>query len=484
MSEGNSGGMDRRSFLALGGLAAGALATRGLDRLVTPEAVTGDFRSAARALVASLTPLQRSHLLLPWDHPSRGLLTHVACMDSAPRVASALTAGQRRLVNRLYDTMTSEERRRQFGRLVALEGGGLDPCAFLMYGDPDTADFQVAISGGHLLIRGGGMTRGGSAFGGPIAYGHQIGNGAPRLPGNAFAYHGDALNEFLAGLSPEAREAATVAGRPPSETAVQLQGPGGTFRGLAANTLGEAERAQLAALVDTVLSCYDEADREAAWGTLRRNGGVESLHVAAWRKGGIYDDGASLDSLDAEDASRRGAPYWHIWRVEGPGTLLHFRGWPHVHAAIHLADDGGANQHVGTALGRTPKLLEDAELRPLVEEALRQATGLRLAYHSDAIQARFVPGPITTSLVWNLDPFDSDVGVLEIRGDRMKAPMRAAVERQGEPVEAERIYRIAMPSTFTGDPEHFGEPENVESTGLRTRGVYEAYFRKGLALFG
>ena len=82
---------------------------------------------------------------------------------------------------------------------MGLEGGGLDACEVVIYGDPTSvgAECQVLIAGAHLLIRGGGTTAAGSAFGGPLGYGHQIGNGVARLPNNAFAYHGDAAKKLL-----------------------------------------------------------------------------------------------------------------------------------------------------------------------------------------------------------------------------------------------------------------------------------------------
>jgi hypothetical protein len=49
---------------------------------------------------------------------------------------------------------------------------------------------------------------------------------------------------------------------------------------------------------------------------------------------------------------------------------------------------------------------------------------------------------------------------------------------QGAIVEPGQLYRIAQPSTFAHDREVIGEPERVEPTGLRTRGVYERWFRK------
>jgi len=473
--------LDRRAFLQAAGLAAGGLATLGVDRLLSGRVSDWSFAQTSRALVESLSPLQRQNVMLPWGHASRGIVSHVACMSEAPRVADLLTVEQQVLVHRLYETMTSPEQRQRFGRLVGLEAGGLDPCAIVLYGDPferDGRDFQVSLSGGHLLIRGGGMTEAGSAFGGPLGYGHQLGDGVPQLPGNAFAYHGDALNGLVSALPDEARARALVAGAPLFETTVQLQGPGGVFAGLPVRTLGEGDREAVASLVDTVFSCYAETDREAAWGCLGRNGGVEALHLTVWSDVGLYDDGAEWRTLAAPERKRRGDPYWHVWRLEGPGAVLHFRGWPHVHASIHLADDGGARQHVGETIVEATRLYEAPVLRPMLQTALAESVGETLGYIAGGVPARFVPGPVTLSTIWNLDPFDDEVGVMTIRGDAMAAPLRAAVESQGEAIDESRLYRVAMPGSFAGDAELFGEPEGVEATALRTRTAYELWIRR------
>lgn len=322
------------------------------------------------------------------------------------------------------------------------------------------------------------MTEAGSAFGGPLGYGHQLGNGVPQLPGNAFAYHGDALNRLVGTLPSEARARALVAGEPLYETTVQLQGPGGVFAGLPVHTLGEGDREAVSSLVDTVFSCYAEADRDAAWSCLGRNGGVEALHLTVWSDAGLYDDGTEWHTLTASERSRRGDPYWHVWRLEGPGAVLHFRGWPHVHASIHLADDGGARQHVGETLAEATRLYEAPELRPMLQTALAESVGEGLGYLAEGVPARFVPGPVALSTVWNLDPFDAEVGVMTIRGDAMAAPLRAAAASQGEAIEESRLYRVAIPGQFAGDAELFGAPEGVESTGLRVRAAYESWIRR------
>jgi hypothetical protein len=467
-------GLTRRAFLAGAGLAAGAFATGRLPPWFgTSHEV--DFRSAAVALWDSLSPFQRAAVCLPWDHPSREVIAHARCWE-LPRVASLFTPAQRELVRALYVGMTSEPQRRRFGQLVGLEGGGLEPCMLAFFGDPREARCQVAINGGHLLIRGGGAGDTGSAFGGALAYGHQVGNGVPRLPGNAFAHHGDAANALFAELAPEAREAARVDGEPPFETAVQLQRHDGVFIGLAVARLDERRRERVRDLVATVLSAYDAQAQADAFAAIDANGGVEALHLAYWSMHGRYDDGALWSELAPEERARRGDPYWHVWRIEGPGTLLHFRGWDHVHASIHVARDGGAGQHVGEVLATTRALIDGEALRRLLWDALRETSGAEAGFVLEA-PVRFTPGPITTGLVWSLDPYLNPLVVAWFRGRALAEPLRRELGGQGIVVEPERSYRIAMPGYFARR-EIAGEPERVEPTGLRMRAAYEAYFRR------
>jgi hypothetical protein len=473
----------RRAFLqsaaGAAGVAAGLVASggaAGLGLLGRPAWADWDFRRTAAALWDDLSPAQRAAIGLAWDHPSRQMLSHVACLDT-PRLAEVLTAPQRALAHRLYETMTSPAERRRFGRLIGLEGGGLDPANFVFYGDPRTERSQVAFSGGHLLIRGGGATREGSAFGGPLAYGHQIGNGVPRLPGNAFAHHGDAANALYARLGPDERRRALVAGEPPFETAVQLQGAGGRFAGLAVRDLDDARKADLESLVGLVLGCYDAADRAAALACVERSGGMDALHLAYWTARGFYDDGAAWADLDPAERARRGDPYWHVWRIEGPGTLLHFRGWDHVHASIHVADQGGAGQHVGEVLAVSPALLEGEPLRALVTAALAEGAGEALGFHPPELPARIPPGPLTTGLAWCFDPYRDDLVVATLPGRGAPAPLREALAAQGRELREAASLRVAMPAYAATRSDWVGEAERVEPTGLGLRTAYERYFR-------
>jgi hypothetical protein len=54
---------------------------------------------------------------------------------------------------------------------------------------------------------------------------------------------------------------------------------------------------------------------------LKAQGGLEKLHLA------FYTD---------EDSG--GDKTWDNWRLEGPSFVWHFRGYPHVHVWVNIAD--------------------------------------------------------------------------------------------------------------------------------------------------
>ena len=64
--------IDRRTFLVGLGAGAGWIAARGLGaRGLADAGDPADFAATLRELGASLTPLQREHVVFPADHPSR-----------------------------------------------------------------------------------------------------------------------------------------------------------------------------------------------------------------------------------------------------------------------------------------------------------------------------------------------------------------------------------------------------------------------------
>ena len=70
-----------------------------------------------------------------------------------------------------------------------------------------------------------------------------------------------------------------------------------------------------------LLEPYRTADREEVRGCLARQGGLEDCRLAFYSQGDIGNDNV-----------------WDNWRLEGPSFVWHFRGAPHVHVWVNVAD--------------------------------------------------------------------------------------------------------------------------------------------------
>ncbi len=465
----------RRSLLVGLGAAGGLVATGAWPFGPSAASIEGDFRTVLARFEATLSDGQRRHLYRPWDHPVRQLTNTIALFET-PHMGTLLDARQYVLAEALYTRMLSARGVADFANTVGLEGR-LPGCALTLFGDPASGARQAMIHGGHILLRGGGATPEGGALGGAIAYGQQIGNGRFKIEGNAFAYHGDAANALYAALDPALQSAAWVP-RPPHELTVQAQGNDGRFAGaaLAQASDGALERAR--ELLEACLGEYPEADRREAWSCIEANGGVEALHIAYYESKGFYADGAVFASLDPAERAARPPPYWQVWRIEGPGTVIHFKGHPHLHAYVNIVRDP-ARQNVGATLGETDVLLEGEALAPLVEACLRAETGEALAFqHPDHLAARFCPGPVTTGLAWSLDPYEDRVVVVEIQGQQASRALARAIERQQGAFSATTRYRVATTGYHAGSAEVLGEPERVETGGRTLRDSVTDYLRR------
>jgi hypothetical protein len=468
--------LGRRAFLVGAAAGAGWLVTRGLGASGLLERSGAPVRSAAivRALGATLTPRQRELIVLPADHPSRQITNTLTVLER-PHLGTLLSPAQRALAEALYRSMLSPEGEAAFAGTLAVEGR-LDGAVLAIYGEPAQPDVAAVIMGGHLMLRSG-PGPGGAAFGGGTAYGHQIGNRRWRVPGNSFAPHGDAANRLYAALSPEQKQRA-VQPKPPHELVLQVQGERGSFAGVRFDRLGDAAQQAARSLVDTVFASYPEEERARARDCLEANGGLGALHFACYASHGFYEDMTSWDSLDPAERARRSEPYWQVWRMEGPGAVLHFQGHPHVHAYVHVVREP-ERTNLGETLAETRSTLQGEALRRLLEAALRRATGEALAFYPESVPARFCAGAITTGLAYALDPYANHVAVATIEGRAMGEPLRARLAAQGVGVEAARRYRIASAEYFAQGGEGFGEAERVERSPQILGDALVAHLRAG-----
>ncbi len=464
--------LGRRAFLGSLGAGAGLLLGGGWRPLLGSSRAQSaaiaelDFDACLARLDASLSPGQRALTVRPFDHPARQITNTISVFRS-PHIGTLFDAEQTALIERLYHTMVSDRGRDWLHHTITLEGR-LDACVLSLFSDEPAGSLatgkgrtQAMINGGHLMLRRGAEARSGYAFGGPISYGQQLGNGRYRVEGNAFAAHGDAANRFYEALDPDARRRSLVPS-PPNELMVQPLGAAARPDGVSlASTTGPAREAA-EELVETVLATYEADARSDARSCLEENGGIDALSVCFYADKGFYADGSRF-SESAKPNDSQELPYWHVWRIEGPGCVIHFKGWPHVHAYIDIVRDP-TRQNVGEALTHAPAALEGRAVQRLLTAALRAETDEALAWMPEDAPGRVCPGEVTTGVAWALDPYGNDVVVATIRGDAMAPALR---EGLGIPVEPAREVRVATTAYPATRRDLFGSPSRVE-TGSRT----------------
>ena len=160
------------------------------------------------------------------------------------------------------------------------------------------------------------------AFGGPIFYGHDAGgfNESKDHPGNVFWPQAVAANRVYEMLDGKQRTAALVS-RLPKENAVAFRGRREPIPGITVSELSPDQREELEKVLAILLEPYRTADRDEVRGCLERQGGLGDCRLAFYSQGDLGDD-----------------KIWDNWRLEGPAFVWHFRGAPHVHVWVNVAD--------------------------------------------------------------------------------------------------------------------------------------------------
>ncbi|MBM4205414.1 MAG: hypothetical protein FJ194_14890 [Gammaproteobacteria bacterium] len=455
----------RRQLLLGAGVAAAAAAG---SRWLVPEVQAMPHRQLVSEFRRSLSRDQIEAIFLPFDHPSRQIVNTIAIRKS-PHIGTLLNAEQIPYAWRLWSTMQSEAGKPRFIEPLKAEAGGLDGCVLSIYGDPDDGPCQSVISGGHLDLRAGDQLHGG--FGDGVAWGHQIGNHQLRVPGNVWAHHSDALNRLVALLEPEQLSRA-ICGNPPNELLLQVQSAGGQFEGLAVRAMSEAQQTVFCELITTVIASFTPEHAKTAMDDITANGSFEDLHVALYRDFGFYGDGLKFSDQPERDGQ---LPYFQVWRIEGPGMILHFQGWPHVHAYLRLSREP-RRQHVGEALGEVTALVEGERVRTFMETAMQQPFAAEGGFMPGLLPARFVPGPVTTGTLYSFDPFANQVVIAHVRGDQLRGTLQ---ERFGG-TDPSGTYRLAtIDYALEEYADEFGTIERVENTGMLLRDVLIDHARSG-----
>ena len=92
--------------------------------------------------------------------------------------------------------------------------------------------------------------------------------------------------------------------------------------GIPVTELSADQKEGLQKVLMSLVEPYRPEDRDEVLACLKAQGGLEACSLAFYQDGDIGDDGE-----------------WDNWRLEGPSFVWYFRGHPHVHIWINVADD-------------------------------------------------------------------------------------------------------------------------------------------------
>ena len=328
------GSVDRRDFLRAAAVTAataagGLLVVPGSRAAPTPQSAA---ETAVKTLYDTLSDKQKKTICFDWDYidPKRGLLRTRVSNNwhiTEPTVDSEFyTREQRALVLDVFKGIFNPDwHQRLFKQLKDDTDGhpwGADQ-NIALFGKPGTDQFEFVMTGRHLTCRADGNSAAHVALGGPIFHGHAATGFREKVhhPGNVFWHQALLANKVYQMLSGKQQKEALIVKRP-GEKDVAFRGPKAKFPGIPLTELSRDQKEGVQKVLMSLIEPYRKEDQDEVRACLKAQGGLDRCSLAFYQEGDIGNDGE-----------------WDNWRLEGPSFVWYFRGQPHVHIWIHVADD-------------------------------------------------------------------------------------------------------------------------------------------------
>jgi hypothetical protein len=329
---------DRRDFLrstvvGVGAAAAGlTVPLFGTPRIEAAPTRKSAAETAVKELYETLTDKQKKEMCFEWDYmdKTRGLLrTHVSnnWQITKPQIASDFyTKKQFDLIRSIWEGIINPEWKTKFLKQLKddtdnKEWGNAQSIA--IFGTPDDKDkFEFVLTGRHMTVRADGDTAEHVAFGGPIFYGHAASGFTekPGHPDNVFWPQAVQANKVFKMLDEKQQEKALARTRP-AEAAVDFKGEKGAIPGILVAELSDDQKKEMQKTLTMLLEPYRKDDQDEVLACLKKFGGLDKCRLTFYKEGKITE--TEYDN----------------WRLEGPSFVWYFRGTPHVHVWVNIADD-------------------------------------------------------------------------------------------------------------------------------------------------
>lgn len=314
----------RRRFLQHGcqALTAGWLA----DAASAAPAGRPRSETLVQQLYGSLKEPQRQALCFGWDDPRR-LKVDNNWHITPQRLRDTLDADQQDLVRQIFDGLHSEAYKKEVWRQFDQDNkgdGGFASSSIALFGTPGSGQFEFVLTGRHCTRRCDGDSEAGTAFGGPIFYGHAARGfyEKPDHPGNAYWFQAKRANEVFQALDGRQRALALRGdGRDEAGNAtVRLTGKTRGLEGIPMTELSADQKGLVRQVLADLLAPFRPEDAQESLKYIEA-AGFDHLHLAFYKNQDVGQDGV-----------------WDVWQIEGPSMIWYFRGDPHVHCWAHIKE--------------------------------------------------------------------------------------------------------------------------------------------------
>ena len=323
--------LERRSFIRTAGTAALAAIGGPLTHTAVAAAKSQRAESLVKLLYQNLDERQRKAVCFPWNHidKQRGLLrTRIEnnWRITKPIIGSGFfSKDQQELIRAIFEGMTNPEWHTRFDKQLKDDVGGFGKKqSIAIFGEPGSGNFEFVLTSRHMTLRCDGDSAGHVAFGGPILYAHEGERfyERPDHKNNVFWPQAVEANKLYRILDPRHQELALVTEGMPSEELIGFKGVKGSFHGCPVSELAGNQKVELQRILKMLLEPFRQSDRKEALKCLATQGGLDNCHLAFYKEGDLGNDGI-----------------YDNWRLEGPSFVWYFRGRPHVHVWVNIADN-------------------------------------------------------------------------------------------------------------------------------------------------
>ena len=313
---------DRRDFIKTAA-AASVVAATGLPALAGDAKQKPASETLATQFYKSLNDEQKKGCTFSFDDPLRSKVNNNWFITNVK--VRSFNDDQQALLRDIFNGLHSEEYAEDVMKQVEHDNRrGFGNAAVALFGEPGTGKFEFVITARHMTRRCDGDSLEGTAFGGPIFYGHaaQAFNEAPDHPGNIYWFQAKRANELFQALDGKQRKVALLGqsrGEHGTDT-VKLAGKDAELKGLPISDLAADQKGLAEKVMEDLLAPFRKADRDECMKLIGKSG-FEDLHLTYYQNEDIGGDGV-----------------WDVWQIEGPSMVWYFRGKPHVHTWVHIRD--------------------------------------------------------------------------------------------------------------------------------------------------